>query len=60
LFELLDSSGGAPGTRDDALALSPWAAEFRYGDLVAGSLEREEALAAATAIMDWAESETTR
>jgi hypothetical protein len=29
LFELMDSSGGAPGNRDDALALSPWAAEFR-------------------------------
>ena len=58
LFELLDGSGGAPAHRDDALALSPWATEFRYGDVVAGSLERDEATAAAMAILDWADGET--
>lgn len=30
LFALLDGSGGAPRDRDDAVALTPWAAEFRY------------------------------
>jgi HEPN domain-containing protein len=58
LFELLDGSGGAPGDRDDALALSPWATEFRYGDVVAGSLDRDMAIEVATAILDWAEMET--
>lgn len=57
LFELLDDCGGAPGGRDDALALSPWAAEFRYGDVVAGSLDRESAVAVAEATLDWAEQE---
>jgi HEPN domain-containing protein len=60
LFELLDGSGGAPENRDDTLALSPWATEFRYGDVVAGSLDRDEAVAAATAILEWAEDETAR
>jgi HEPN domain-containing protein len=60
LFELLDGSGGAPGNRDDALALSPWATEFRYGDVVAGSLDRDDAVATARAILDWAEAETAR
>jgi HEPN domain-containing protein len=55
LFQLLDDSGGAPGDRDDALALNPWAAEFRYGDVVVGSLDRDNALAVATAILAWAE-----
>jgi HEPN domain-containing protein len=55
LFELLDGSGGAPGDRDEALALSPWATEFRNGDVVAGSLDRDEAIAAAMAILEWAE-----
>lgn len=57
LFELLDGTGGAPEGRDDALALSPWAAEFRYGDVMAHSLDRDEAIAAATAILEWAERE---
>jgi HEPN domain-containing protein len=57
LFELLDRSGGAPENRDNALALSPWATEFRYGDVVAGPLDRAEAIAAATVILDWAERE---
>ena len=57
LFQLLDDSGGAPGDRDHALALSPWAAEFRYGDVVVGSLDRDRALAVATSILAWAERE---
>jgi HEPN domain-containing protein len=57
LFQLLDQSGGGPGGRDDALALNPWAAEFRYGDVVVGSLDRGSALAVATAILEWAERE---
>jgi len=58
LFQLLDDSGGAPGGRDDALALNPWAAEFRYGDVVVGSLDRDGAVGVATAVLDWAERET--
>jgi HEPN domain-containing protein len=57
LFELLEDSGAAPAHHDDALALSPWAAEFRYGDVVVGSLDREGAVAVAAAILDWAERE---
>lgn len=57
LFELLDDSGGAPAERDGALALSPWAAEFRYGDVVAGSLDRDRAVAVAGTILAWAEDE---
>ena len=52
LFELLDGSGGAPAHRDDALALSPWATEFRYGDVVAGSLDAPSEAAAAGSIAD--------
>lgn len=55
LFQLLDDSGGAPADRDDALSLNPWAAEFRYGDVVVGSLDRDDALAVATSILAWAE-----
>jgi HEPN domain-containing protein len=55
LFALLDQSGGAPEDRDDAIALSPWAAEFRYGDVITGSLDRERALAVADTILAWAE-----
>ena len=57
LFILVEDSGGAPGHRDDALALSPWAAEFRYGDVVAGSLDRDHAVAVAESILAWAEGE---
>lgn len=60
LFALLDDSGGAPENRDDAIALSPWAAEFRYGDVVAGSLDRERAVATATAALRWAEGQLVR
>lgn len=57
LLELLNDSGGAPPDRDAALALSPWAAEFRYGDVIAGSLDRDRALAAAESALAWADSE---
>ena len=57
LLELLDASGGAPPDRDEALALSPWAAEFRYGDVIAGSLDRTRALVTAEALLAWAEHE---
>lgn len=55
LFELLDDCGSAPPNRDEALALSPWAAEFRYGDVVVGTLDRDRALAVAVAVLNWAE-----
>jgi HEPN domain-containing protein len=57
LFVLVEDSGGAPGHRDDALALSPWAAEFRYGDVIAGSLDRDHALAVAESVLAWVERE---
>jgi HEPN domain-containing protein len=57
LFELLDDSGGAPGDSEEVLALTPWAAEFRYGDVVAGSLDRAHAVRVATATLKWAEGE---
>lgn len=57
LLELLDASGGAPPDRDEALALSPWAAEFRYGDVIAGSLDRHRALVAADSALTWADSQ---
>lgn len=52
---MLKVSGGAPGYRDEALALIPWAASFRYGDAVASSLDRDLAQAVAEAILSWAE-----
>lgn len=57
LHELLDDSGGAPEHRDDAVALTPWAAEFRYGDVVSGTLDRSDALTVAGRILAWAERE---
>lgn len=57
LFKLLEGSGAAPPGRDDALELIPWAAEFRYGDLVVGSLDRAAAITVAATILDWAERE---
>lgn len=51
------ASGGAPPDRDGALALTPWAAEFRYGDLMASALDRVRAAEVAAAILDWAEGE---
>jgi HEPN domain-containing protein len=57
LFALLDDSGGAPPDRDDALALTPWAAEFRYGDVVASALDRVRAAEVAAAILEWADGE---
>jgi HEPN domain-containing protein len=57
LFQLLDTSGGAPQDHDRAIALSPWAAEFRYGDVVVESLDRDEAVAISSAILEWAEAE---
>jgi hypothetical protein len=53
LFALLDGSGGAPSNRDEAVALTPWGAEFRYGDVVAGALDRERAAATAEVILAW-------
>lgn len=58
-FELLEGSGGSPSDRDAALALTPWAAEFRYGDVVASSLDRDRAVAVAEAMLAWAEGEIT-
>ncbi len=60
LLKLLDDSGGGPEHRDDALALSPWAAEFRYGDVVGSSLDRSQAVAVADSVLTWAERETRR
>lgn len=55
LYELLDESGGAPEDRDDAVALTPWAAELRYGDVVTGALNRDHALAVAQSVLAWAD-----
>lgn len=37
LLKLLEGPGGAPATRDDMLALTPWATESRYGDAMPAS-----------------------
>lgn len=59
LFELLERSGGAPANHEAAFALSPWAAQFRYGDVVGETLDREHALAVAEVTLAWAEAEIT-
>jgi HEPN domain-containing protein len=61
LCSLIEESG-LPLTTDlrEAVALTPWAVEFRYADTFdAPPLNRAEALATVTAVREWAASTIT-
>jgi HEPN domain-containing protein len=57
LMELLDAAGSPlPDELRDARRLTPWAAEFRYGETIDDELERPAAVGIADAVLRWAES----
>jgi HEPN domain-containing protein len=57
LLRRLDAAAAhVPSAVDDARRLSPWAVEFRYGETIDESLDREEAVRQAGAVLDWAAS----
>jgi HEPN domain-containing protein len=56
LMDLLDESDvQLPDGLDEVRALTPWAAEFRYGEVLAESLDRQATLKNARALRKWAE-----
>lgn len=57
LMELLDAAGSPlPDELHDARRLTPWAAEFRYGETIDDELDRSAAVGIADAVLRWAES----
>lgn len=58
LIERLDAIDvSLPGALSDVRVLAPWAVEFRYGETIEDSLNREQAVALAEAVIAWASSE---
>ena len=58
LMELLDEAGSPlPTELHDARRLTPWAAEFRYGETIDDDLDREATLALVRDVVRWASSE---
>ena len=57
LIELLDAAGSPlPRELADARRLTPWAAEFRYGEIIDEQLNRTDATRIVEAVMRWAEA----
>jgi HEPN domain-containing protein len=57
LMELLDAAGSPlPDELRDARRLTPWAAEFRYGETIDDELDRSATVGIADAVLRWAES----
>jgi HEPN domain-containing protein len=57
LMELLDAAGSPlPDELRDARRLTPWAAEFRYGETIDDELDRSATVDIADAVLRWAES----
>lgn len=58
LMELLEASGAPlPDELSDARRLTPWAAEFRYGETIDDALDRRTALTIAEEVRRWAETQ---
>ena len=61
LVELLDDAGQRlPADFSQIDRLSPWAAEFRYGDSIDEDLDRQAAAQLADAVVAWARSYVER
>lgn len=57
LMELLEAAGSPlPAELRDARRLTPWAAEFRYGETIDDDLDREASLAVVQNVLRWASS----
>jgi HEPN domain-containing protein len=58
LIELLDAAGSPlPLELSDARRLTPWAAEFRYGETIDERIDRARTVRIVDAVMRWAESQ---
>jgi len=58
LMDRLEAVGTPlPATLREARTLGPWAVEFRYGETIDDLLERGQALALATEVIEWAQAE---
>jgi HEPN domain-containing protein len=58
LMELLEASGSPlPDALAHARRLTPWAAEFRYGETIGDALDRPAALTTAEEVRQWAETQ---
>jgi HEPN domain-containing protein len=56
LMELLEDDGAPlPNTLAEARRLTPWSAEFRYGETIDDELDRESARRLVCAVRAWAE-----
>jgi HEPN domain-containing protein len=61
LMELLDAAGSPlPDELADARRLTPWAAEFRYGETIDDELDRPATVDIVDAVMRWAEPQVDR
>jgi HEPN domain-containing protein len=61
LMELLDAAGSPlPAELSDARRLTPWAAEFRYGETIDEGLDRPGTMRIVEAVLRWAESQSKR
>ena len=55
LIDLLDEAGASlPARLADVRRLTPWAAEFRYGDTIDENLDRLGSAELADAVLAWA------
>jgi HEPN domain-containing protein len=60
LLRLLEeASVDPPPNADEAIELSPWAAELRYGEILGGRLDRERLRVLVRDVIAWAESTLT-
>jgi HEPN domain-containing protein len=58
LIELLDTGGPSlPEGLRDARRLTPWAAEFRYGETIGDELDRPATRAIVDEVIQWAEAQ---
>lgn len=58
LMELLDAAGSPlPAELSEARRLSPWAAEFRYGEAIDDELDRQATVRLVEAVMRWSTSQ---
>lgn len=61
LVRLLDTAGvDRPSRADEAIELSPWAAEPRYGEVFVESVDRSQLTSIVEAVLEWAHEELDR